>query len=129
MDMDFEDYRQRIKISLIRDGRKIEANVVAINTAWDIAILQSEIDVEPFLLDIASMQIGDDILTIGSPHGFENNVSFGNVGSIGKSIYKKYGYLSTLEDAKKFAPQASVGGEYTLPDTYFEIIKGLWKNK
>lgn len=48
---------------------------------------------------------------------------------IGKSIYKKYGYLSMLEDAKVFAPQASVGGEYTLPDKYFEIIKDLWKNK
>jgi molybdate transport system substrate-binding protein len=48
---------------------------------------------------------------------------------IGQAIYKKYGYLSKLEDAKAFAPQASVGGEYTLPDKYFEIIKDLWKNK
>ncbi|BBO82203.1 ABC transporter substrate-binding protein [Desulfosarcina ovata subsp. sediminis] len=48
---------------------------------------------------------------------------------IGRSIYKKYGYLSKLEDAKAFAPQASVGGEYNLPDKYFEIIKDLWKNK
>jgi len=46
---------------------------------------------------------------------------------IGKSIYKKYGYLSILEDAKKFAPEAAVGGLYTLPDKYFEIIKDLWK--
>ena len=46
---------------------------------------------------------------------------------MGKSIYKKYGYLSILEDAKKFAPEAAVGGLYTLPDKYFEIIKDLWK--
>lgn len=45
----------------------------------------------------------------------------------GKTIYKKYGYLCMLEDAKEFAPQAPVGGLYTLPDKYFEIIKDLWK--
>lgn len=48
---------------------------------------------------------------------------------IGQAIYKKYGYLSKLEDAKAFAPKASVGGEYTLPDKYFKLIKEEWKNK
>ncbi|MFC1862949.1 molybdate ABC transporter substrate-binding protein [Thermodesulfobacteriota bacterium] len=47
----------------------------------------------------------------------------------GMEIYTKYGYLSTLEKAKKFSPQAPVGGEYKLPPEYFELIKKLWKKK
>lgn len=34
----------------------------------------------------------------------------------GKNIFKKYNYLMTLEDARKYAkPDTSVGGEYTVP--------------
>jgi len=81
------DYSERLQISIIQNGMKVPANVIAINGSLDLAILQADIDLAPFKLDVDSMQVGDDILTIGSPHGFENNVSFGNIGSIGKQIY------------------------------------------
>ena len=90
-EIDLDDYADRVQVVIIQNGRRIPAKVVAMNAAWDIAILQADIDVEPFSLDIASMNIGDDILTIGSPHGFENNVSFGNIGSIGRQIYGHQG--------------------------------------
>lgn len=45
----------------------------------------------------------------------------------GRGIYEKYGYLSSLDKAQKFAPQATVGGEYTLPESYSEMVKGLWQ--
>jgi molybdate transport system substrate-binding protein len=45
----------------------------------------------------------------------------------GRSVYEKYGYLTSLEKAKAFAPQAGVGGEYTLPPEYLDIIKDGWK--
>ena len=35
--------------------------------------------------------VGDEIIAIGSPHGFENNVSFGQVGSVDKTIYSHNG--------------------------------------
>ena len=89
--IDVEDYADRMEIFMVQGGRKYKAQVVAFSGDWDIAILKCSIDVEPFRLDIGSMQIGDDILTIGSPHGFENNVSFGNIGSIGKQIYSYKG--------------------------------------
>ena len=89
--IDVDDYSDRIEIFMIQSGRKFKAQVAAFSGDWDIAILKCNIDVEPFRLDIGSMQIGDDILAIGSPHGFENNVSFGNIGSIGKQIYSYKG--------------------------------------
>ena len=43
--------------------------------------------------------------------------------SLGKEIYEKHGYITSLEEAKEFAPQAQVGGEYTLPVEYFDLLR------
>ncbi len=45
----------------------------------------------------------------------------------GRSVYEKYRYITSLDKAKEFAPNAQVGGEYSLPREYFELIKDLWK--
>jgi len=45
----------------------------------------------------------------------------------GKAAYKKFGYLSSVEEAKAFAPNAPIGGEYKLPTAYFDLLKTLWK--
>jgi molybdate transport system substrate-binding protein len=36
----------------------------------------------------------------------------------GQDIFKKWGYITSESDARKFAPQAEIGGEYQLPPTY-----------
>jgi molybdate transport system substrate-binding protein len=36
----------------------------------------------------------------------------------GQDIFKKWGYITTEEEARKVAPQAEIGGEYQLPPTY-----------
>ncbi|NPV73816.1 MAG: molybdate ABC transporter substrate-binding protein [Pelotomaculum sp.] len=36
----------------------------------------------------------------------------------GKKVFKKWGYLTTEEDARKFAPNAQVGGEYSLHSSW-----------
>lgn len=90
-EFDVEDYHDRLNVFIIQNGHKIPAKVVAMNSAWDIAILKADVDVDPFSMDVSSMQVGDDILTIGSPHGFENNASFGNIGSVGRQIYGHQG--------------------------------------
>ncbi len=41
----------------------------------------------------------------------------------GQSVYEKYGYITSMDKAKTFAPQAQVGGEYKLPSDYFEFLK------
>ncbi|MDO9513722.1 MAG: molybdate ABC transporter substrate-binding protein [Elusimicrobiota bacterium] len=40
----------------------------------------------------------------------------------GKTIFKKWGYISDESEARKFAPNAKIGGCYKLPDKYFKII-------
>ena len=39
--------------------------------------------------------IGDEIIAIGSPHGFDNNVSIGNLSAFDRSVY-------TYPDAPRF---------------------------
>jgi len=43
----------------------------------------------------------------------------------GRSVYEDLGYITDLEAAKKLAPRATVGGEYTLPQEYFDLLEGL----
>ena len=47
----------------------------------------------------------------------------------GRSVYEKYGYLTSLEKAKAFAPQAGVGREYTLPPGYLDLIRDVWNEE
>ncbi|MBI5574070.1 MAG: molybdate ABC transporter substrate-binding protein [Elusimicrobia bacterium] len=41
----------------------------------------------------------------------------------GGKIFKKWGYISDVKKAKKYAPEAKIGGEYKLPEKYFQLIK------
>jgi len=36
----------------------------------------------------------------------------------GQQIFQKWGYITTEDEARKFAPNADIGGEYQLPPTY-----------
>jgi molybdate transport system substrate-binding protein len=43
---------------------------------------------------------------------------------VGRSVYERFGYITDLEAARALAPDASVGGEYTLPEGYFDLLGG-----
>jgi molybdate transport system substrate-binding protein len=47
----------------------------------------------------------------------------------GMRTYEKLGYLTDVEKARQFAPTAEIGGEYRLPDDYFERIKNRWQGE
>lgn len=77
-----------IQIFLMQNNQKYPAVIEKVNPTLDIALLRADIDVEPFELDNRqSITIGLDIMAVGSPHGFENNVTFGTIGSLNRRIY------------------------------------------
>ena len=41
----------------------------------------------------------------------------------GQDIFKKWGYIATENEARKFAPEAEIGGEYKLPESYKSLVK------
>jgi len=41
----------------------------------------------------------------------------------GQEIFGKWGYIATESEARKFAPDAQIGGEYKLPEDYKPLVK------
>ena len=41
----------------------------------------------------------------------------------GQQIFGKWGYLASEEDARQYAPDAQIGGEYKLPENYTPLVK------
>ncbi len=41
----------------------------------------------------------------------------------GQEIFSNWGYITTESEARKFAPNAEIGGEYKLPETYKPLVK------
>ena len=40
----------------------------------------------------------------------------------GREIFNAWGYLASEDDALEFAPDAKVGGDYSLPEAYYQMI-------
>jgi len=53
----------------------------------------------------------------------ENFISYVLSPKNGGKIFKKWGYIFDVNKAKKYAPEAKIGGEYKLPEKYFNFIK------
>jgi molybdate transport system substrate-binding protein len=45
------------------------------------------------------------------------------ISSEGQKIFAKWGYIATENEAREFAPQAEIGGEYTLPQDYTPLVR------
>lgn len=84
--LDSEGFADKITLNLVRNGQRVKAKLVNVDLAWDIALLQADVDTDPFELE-KSVDLGEDIIAIGSPHGYENNVSTGSLGSENKQIF------------------------------------------
>jgi molybdate transport system substrate-binding protein len=41
----------------------------------------------------------------------------------GQKIFSEWGYIATENEARSFAPEAKIGGEYKLPETYEPLVK------
>jgi molybdate transport system substrate-binding protein len=47
----------------------------------------------------------------------------------GRKIYEKFGYITVEDKAEEFAPQATIGGEYVLSESYFDFMNNRWRKK
>lgn len=45
------------------------------------------------------------------------------VSPLGQDIFSKWGYITTESEARKFAPNAEIGGEYKLPECYKPLAR------
>jgi len=74
-------------MNLVKENEKYNAVLVDVDLENDLALLESDAPANPFVVSDGIAEVGTDVIAIGSPHGFENNVSDGIVGSVDKKIY------------------------------------------
>lgn len=84
--LELSEFSDMIKVLVYANGQKVEAEVIDYDGVNDLALLKVDIESEVFSFD-PYISIGEEVFAIGSPHGFENNASFGNVSSNENEIY------------------------------------------
>lgn len=89
---------QQLRIQLYFGGKIHEGIVEKIDWAKDLALVKFNLNFDFFEID-PIINVGDNVVAIGSPHGFENNSSFGRVGSKDRKIYNHAGapYYFTID--------------------------------
>jgi S1-C subfamily serine protease len=84
--------RPRIRL---HDGREIEGHVVGTDPWTDLAVVQAEAQALPFaeLGDSARLRVGQLVVAIGSPFGFESTVTAGVVSALSRTLRTLTGHL------------------------------------
>ena len=84
----------RVRVRL-HDGQEVTGRVVG-NDPWtDLALVRAEGDTFPFapLGDSAKLRVGQLVVAIGSPLGFESTVTAGVVSAVGRTLRSVTGHL------------------------------------
>src|SRR5579871_3087682 len=85
---------ERVRVRLA-DGREVGGRVVG-NDAWtDLAVVQAEDSKLPHaeLGDSSSLRVGQLVVAIGSPLGFESTVTAGVISALGRTLRSITGHL------------------------------------
>ena len=73
-----------------QDGTEVEAEIVGTDPDSDLAVIRVDVDPEVLkpveLGDSGALQVGDWVIAIGNPFGFEGSVTFGIVSATGRAV-------------------------------------------
>jgi S1-C subfamily serine protease len=84
--------RPRIRL---HDGREVEGRVIGTDPWTDLAVVQAETSTVPYaeLGDSTKLRVGQLVVAIGSPFGFESTVTAGVVSALGRTLRTLTGHL------------------------------------
>lgn len=88
---------RRVSASFV-DGRELDAEVVGADSLSDLAVIRARGgDLVPAALgDASRLRVGQLVVAIGSPLGFEGSVTAGVVSGLGRSLVTRFGSASRL---------------------------------
>jgi S1-C subfamily serine protease len=86
--------QERVRVRLT-DGREVTGRVVGSDPWTDVAVVQAEASGLPFaaLGDSARLRVGQLVLAVGSPYGFESTVTAGVISALGRTLRSITGHL------------------------------------
>ncbi len=86
--------RRQVRVRL-NDGRDLSGRVVGADPWTDLAVVQAEADSLPHaaLGDSARLRVGQLVVAIGSPFGFDSTVTAGVVSALGRTLRSITGHL------------------------------------
>ncbi len=105
------------------DGSRYQAAVVGLDPASDLAVIRAAASGLPYLTlgDSAALRVGQLILTMGNPLGFQSTVSSGVISALGRSLRSQDGRQidGVIQHTAPLNPGNSGG---PLLDTHGEVI-------
>jgi len=105
---------RRISVKL-KNGKKLEARLVAIDKRRDVAVVRLAVSNLPVAVigDAKKLKNGDNVVAIGSPHGLEHTITSGIVSSKDRVLNGKH-YIQTdaaLNEGNSGGPLLNSRGE------------------
>ena len=104
-------------IEVSRGDIKVVAKVLGVDLEKDVAVLQADLPSE--VLEIASSRnrkAGEDVIVVGSPKGYENNVSEGIIGGLERVVFTHDGAALHIFTDAKILPGNSGGPMVAVSD-------------
>jgi S1-C subfamily serine protease len=80
---------------VLTSGARLEATVVGMDSATDLAVIRADASNMPYaaLGDSANLRVGQLVIAIGNPLGFQSTVSTGVVSAVGRALRSRDGRL------------------------------------
>jgi putative serine protease PepD len=99
---------------ILNDGRRLAAEIVGRNVSYDIAVLRVDDDaLEPLLAAVSPVQVGDSVIVIGAPLGYDFTVTTGIVSALDRPVTagtpEDASYISAIQTDAPINPGNSGG--------------------